>query len=46
MCGLYFLNVWATEEHGAWFCPEVSFGVSVRVEDVDPANRLTVISPT
>lgn len=46
---MYFLNVllvWVTEEHGAWFCPEVSFGVSLRVGDVDLANRLPVISPT
>ena len=46
---MYFLNVllvWVTEEHGAWFCPEVSFGVSLRVGNVDLANRLPVISPT
>lgn len=46
---LYFLNVllvWVTEEHRAWFCPEVSFRVSLRVGDVHLANRLPVISPT
>lgn len=35
---LYFLNVllvWVTGEHGHWFCPEVCYGVLVRVGDVD-----------
>ena len=29
------LLVWVTGEHGYWFCPEVGYGVLVRVGDVD-----------